>query len=231
VTPEQREELPIARRRVGAAEPDRRHGIYSRDGLADSYRNMEPTYFSTEADFRRWLSASHATAPDLLVGFWKKSTGKPSIDWPQARDQALCFGWIDGLRKSLGDEAYTIRFTPRRKGSIWSRVNVERYEALTAAKQMTAEGVRAYEENKHKTGLYSYEKPLAALSAAETKAFRGHKQAWTYWESQPPGYRKLVLNWITTAKRPETRAKRLATLIEDCQAGRRIAGYDWGKKS
>lgn len=191
---------------------------------------MEPRYFSTEAAFRRWLEKNHRSADELLVGFWKKGTGKPSIDWPQARDQALCFGWIDGLRKSLGDDAYTIRFTPRRQGSIWSKVNVERFAALKADGKMTAEGVRAYEENKHKSGLYSYEKSLASLSTNETKEFRKHKKAWSYWEEQPPGYRKLVLNWITTAKRPETRAKRLTTLIEDCAAGRRITGYDWRKK-
>jgi uncharacterized protein YdeI (YjbR/CyaY-like superfamily) len=189
-----------------------------------------PIYFPTAAEFRQWLEANHATAPELLVGFWKKGSGKASIDWPQARDQALCFGWIDGIRKSLGEDAYTIRFTPRRKGSIWSKVNVERYAALTASELMTPEGVRAYEENKHKSGLYSYEKPLASLTAEETKLFRKDKAAWGHWEAQPPGYRKLVLNWITTAKRPETRAKRLATLIEDCAAGRRIAGYDWKAK-
>ena len=197
---------------------------------ASSRQVPEPAFFSTEADFRRWLAANHDSAPELLVGFWKKSSGKPSIDWPQARDQALCFGWIDGIRKSLGDEAYTIRFTPRRKGSIWSKVNVARFNALSDDGQMTAEGVRAYEENKHKSGLYSYEKPLAKLTAAETKLLRATKAAWAYWQAQPPGYRKLVLNWITTAKRPETRAKRLATLIEDCTGGRRIAGYDWRKK-
>ncbi len=190
----------------------------------------KPTYFPTEADFRRWLAANHQTAPELLVGFWKKSTGKPSIDWPQARDQALCFGWIDGVRKSLGDDAFTIRFTPRRKGSIWSKVNVDRFNALKADGDMTPAGERAYEENKHKTGLYSYEKPLASLDAGEEKLFRTNKTAWIYWEEQPPGYRKVVLNWITSAKKPETRARRLATLIEDCAAGRRIAGYDWRKK-
>ena len=190
----------------------------------------KPTHFPTDADFRRWLKSNHETAPELLVGFWKKGTGKPSIDWPQARDQALCFGWIDGVRKSLGDDAYTIRFTPRRKGSIWSKVNVDRFKALTADGQMTPAGERAYEENKHKSGLYSYEKPLAALEAVETRLFRKNKKAWNFWEAQPPGYRKLVLNWITTARKPETRAKRLATLIEDSEAERRIAGYDWRKK-
>jgi uncharacterized protein YdeI (YjbR/CyaY-like superfamily) len=193
-------------------------------------QTAEPTFFPTEADFRRWLEANHETAPELLVGFWKKSTGRPSIDWPQARDQALCFGWIDGVRHSLGEEAYTIRFTPRRKGSIWSKVNVARYEALTAEGLMTPAGVQAYEENKGKSGLYSYEKPLAPLAADEEQSFRRNKAAWSHWESQPPGYRKLVLNWITTAKKPETRAKRLATLIEDSAGGRRIAGYDWRKK-
>jgi uncharacterized protein YdeI (YjbR/CyaY-like superfamily) len=191
---------------------------------------MKPTYFQTEGDFRRWLKANHETAAELLVGFWKKGTGKPSIDWPQARDQALCFGWIDGVRKSLGDDAYTIRFTPRRRGSIWSKINVERFAALQADGQMTAAGERAYEENKHKSGLYAYEKPLASLSREEEKHFRKAKTAWAYWDVQPPSYRRSVLNWITTAKKPETRVKRLATLIEDCAAGRRIAGYDWRKK-
>ena len=191
---------------------------------------MKPTFFATEADFRRWLEANHESADELLVGFWKKSSGEPSIDWPQARDQALCFGWIDGIRKSLGEDSYTIRFTPRRKGSIWSKVNVERFTALKDGGQMTAAGERAYERDRHKSGLYSYEKPLASLDAEEAKLFRKNKTAWAYWETQPPSYRKAVLNWITTAKKPETRAKRLATLIEDCAAGRRIAGYDWRKK-
>jgi uncharacterized protein YdeI (YjbR/CyaY-like superfamily) len=190
---------------------------------------QSPTYFATEADFRRWLQEHHETAAELLVGFWKKGSGKPSIDWPQARDQALCFGWIDGVRKSLGDEAYTIRFTPRRRGSIWSKVNVDRFEALKADGLMTAAGALAYEINKHNIGLYSYEKPLASLEPPEEKDLRKNRAAWAYWEKQPPGYRKLVLNWITTAKKPETRAKRLATLIEDCAAERRIAGYDWRK--
>ena len=191
---------------------------------------MEPTFFPTEADFRRWLAAHHGSADDLLVGFWKKGTGKPSIDWPQARDQALCFGWIDGVRKSLGDEAYTIRFTPRRPRSIWSKVNLERFEALKAQGQMTDAGERALRESKGPKGIYSYEKPLASFAPAEEKKFRADKTAWTYWEAQPAGYRKLVLNWVTTAKKPETRAKRLATLIDDSAAGRRIAGYDWRKK-
>ena len=190
----------------------------------------EPTSFATEAEFRQWLEANHETEPELLVGFWKKGSGKPSIDWPQARDQALCFGWIDGHRKSLGDDAYTIRFTPRRKGSVFSRVNVERFEALTAAGLMTPAGVRAYEENKHKTGIYSYERPLASLTADEQELFRRNRAAWANWENRPPGYRKQVLGWIAGAKRPETRAKRLAELIAVSAEGRRLPQYEWRKK-
>jgi uncharacterized protein YdeI (YjbR/CyaY-like superfamily) len=189
----------------------------------------QPTFFSTEVEFRRWLEANHETAPELLVGFWKKGSGKPSIDWPQARDQALCFGWIDGIRKSLGDNAYTIRFTPRRKGSIWSKVNVERFAALKAAGQMTAAGERAFEARK-KVGIYAYEKPLTSLTAEEEALFRKDKAAWADWEKRPPSYRKVVLNWITSAKKPETRAKRLATLIEVGASGEKIPGYDWQKK-
>jgi uncharacterized protein YdeI (YjbR/CyaY-like superfamily) len=191
---------------------------------------VKPTFFPTEADFRRWLEANHSSAPELLVGFWKKGSGKPSIDWPQARDQALCFGWIDGVRRSLGEDSYTIRFTPRRKGSIWSKVNVERYDALAAAGQMTPAGERAYEENKHKSGLYSYENEQKELTPAETALFSKHKAAWSYWEKQPAGYRRTVLHWVTSAKKPETRERRLAQLIEDSGAGRRIAQYDWRKK-
>jgi uncharacterized protein YdeI (YjbR/CyaY-like superfamily) len=191
---------------------------------------LEPTFFPTEADFRRWLAANHATSPELLVGFWKKGSGKPSIDWPQARDQALCFGWIDGIRKSLGDDAYAIRFTPRRKGSIWSKVNVARFEALRAAGLMTPAGERAYEENKHKSGVYSYENELKQLTADEEKLFRKNKAAWNDWEKRPPSYRKTVLGWITSAKKPETRAKRLDEVIAVSAEGRRVSQYDWQKK-
>lgn len=185
-----------------------------------------PAYFATAADFRAWLAANHASASELLVGFWKKSSGKPSLDWPQARDAALCFGWIDGVRKSLGEEAYTIRFTPRRKGSIWSNVNVARYDALTAEGLMTPAGVAAYEENKGRQGVYSYENALQELTPAETKQFRANRPAWADWQKRPPSYRKAVLHWIASAKREETRARRLATLIADSAAGRLIAGYD-----
>lgn len=191
---------------------------------------QQPVFFPTEPDFRRWLERYHQTADELLVGFWKKGTGRPSIDWPQARDQALCFGWIDGVRKSQGDDAYTIRFTPRRKGSIWSKVNVERFAALKAEGLMTFAGEKAYEENKAKSGLYAYERDLAALSADDEAQFRRHKAAWADWEKRPPGYRKTVLHWVTSAKKPETRARRLAILIAASAKGEKIPGYDIGKK-
>lgn len=189
-----------------------------------------PTYFATAAQFRAWLATNHLSAAELLVGFWKKASAKPSIDWPEARDAALCFGWIDGVRKSLGAEAYTIRFTPRRAGSIWSNVNVARYDALTADGLMTPAGVAAYEENKGRQGVYSYENALRELTAAETKSFKSNKPAWADWEKRPPSYRRAVLHWIASAKREETRARRLATLIADSAAGRMIAGYDIGRK-
>ena len=191
---------------------------------------MTPKFFPTESDFRGWLEANHRATPELLVGFWKKGSGRTSIDWPQARDQALCFGWIDGVRRSLGEEAYTIRFTPRRQGSILSKVNVERFAALKAQGLMTPAGERAYEENKARSGLYAYERELAALSNEDEALFRKHKAAWADWEKRPPGYRKTVLHWVTSAKRPETRAKRLAILIDSSAKGEKIPGYDIGRK-
>ena len=193
-------------------------------------RTPTPTFFPAQAGFRRWLDANHESADELLVGFWKKGSGKPSIDWPQARDQALCFGWIDGVRKSLGDEAYTIRFTPRRKGSIWSKVNVERFAALMAEGLMTAAGERAYDDETAKRGVYAYERPLAELTAVEEAAFRANAGAWADWDKRSPSYRKVVLHWVTSAKRPETRPRRLATLIACAAAGEKIPGYDIGRK-
>lgn len=192
--------------------------------------SAKPAFFATEAGFRNWLAANYESAPELLVGFWKKATGKRSIGWPEARDQALCFGWIDGVRKSLGDESYTIRFTPRRKGSIWSKVNVARFHALEADGRMTDAGARAFEPDREDKTHYSYEREARALPPEDVARFRKNKAAWADWEKRPPGYRKVVLHWITSAKKPETRARRLATLIEDSAAGRKIAGYDIGRK-
>jgi uncharacterized protein YdeI (YjbR/CyaY-like superfamily) len=190
-----------------------------------------PTYFERAADFRRWLERHHENTDELLVGFRKKATGLASIDWPQARDEALCFGWIDGIRRSLGPDSYTIRFTPRRKGSIWSKVNVARFDALKADGRMTPAGERAYEENRHRSGVYAYENALSALTAAETALFRKEKAAWADWEKRPPSYRKVALHWIASARKPETRARRLATLIADSAAGRKISRLDVGRRA
>ena len=192
--------------------------------------SQAPTFFATEADFRRWLDSNYETAPELLVGFWKKHTGKLSIDWPQARDQALCFGWIDGVTKSLGEEAYTVRFTPRRKSSIWSKVNLDRFAVLASEGLMTAAGQRALAESTGPSGVYAHERPLAELTPEEDKQFRANAAAWADWEQRPPGYRKVVLHGITSAKRPETRARRLATLIGSSAAGEKIPGYDTANK-
>src|SRR5687768_8900412 len=166
---------------------------------------MTPPFFETQADFRRWLEKHHEGADALLVGFHKKGSGLASIDWPQARDEALCFGWIDGIRKSLGETDYTIRFTPRRKGSIWSRVNIERFETLKAEGRMTEAGERAFAEGKERTDHYSYENAERRLGAAEEETFRANAAAWADFEARPPGYRKMALFWVTSAKRPETR--------------------------
>jgi len=183
-----------------------------------------PRFFETAADFRRWLERNHDTAGELLVGFWKKNTGRPSIDWPEARDQALCFGWIDGVRRSHGPDSYEIRFTPRRAGSLWSKVNLERVESLRAAGLMTEAGERALAAGK--PSAYSYEKEITTLSPAEEELFRADAAAWSDWQGRPPGYRRTALHWVTSAKRPETRARRLATLIADSAAGRKIGAAD-----
>src|SRR6187402_2873305 len=160
---------------------------------------MDPRFFAAPEDFRAWLSEYHASADELLVGFWKKDSGKPSIDWPQARDQALCFGWIDGVRKALGSESYTIRFTPRRAGSVWSKVNLERYDALQAEGAMTRAGEAAYEARRENRSHYSYETAPRELEPDEIAQFRANAKAWTDWEQRPRGYRKVVLHWVTSA--------------------------------
>ena len=190
----------------------------------------EPAFFATAAEFRRWLEEQHDSASELLVGFWKKGSGRASIDWPQARDQALCFGWIDGVRKSLGEESYTIRFTPRRVGSVWSRVNIDRFHALKAEGLMTPAGEQAFEAGKEDRSHYSYESEPRELEPGELARFKANASAWADWEKRPPGYRKVALHWVTSAKRAETRARRLAQLIDDSAAGRKIGVMDISRK-
>jgi len=183
-----------------------------------------PTFFATPAEFRAWFMTNHEVAQELWVGFYKKDSGRPSITWPESVDEALCFGWIDGIRKSVDAESYVIRFTPRKRGSIWSNVNIARAKALTSEKRMQPAGRRAFEaRDARKSGIYSFEqRETAAFDRGEVEQFRGNKAAWKFFEAQPPGYRRLVTYWVITAKKPETRARRLARLIADSADGQRI---------
>ncbi|MFO0811334.1 MAG: YdeI/OmpD-associated family protein [Gemmataceae bacterium] len=187
---------------------------------------MDPTFFATPAAFRKWLAANHATAAELWVGFHKKGTGRPSLTWPESVDEALCVGWIDGIRKSIDADSYKIRFTPRRATSVWSAVNVKRIGELMAEGRVLPAGIKAFEgRSAAKTGIYAYEqRGLAKLDATATKQFRASKAAWAYFQARPAGYRKLTTWWVVSAKKPETRQKRLAMLIECCAAGKPIPG-------
>ena len=193
---------------------------------------MKPTFFTTPADLRKWLNEHHESETELLVGFYKKDSGKPSITWPESVDEALCVGWIDGIRKGVDEESYTIRFTPRKSGSIWSAVNIARVEPLTQEGRMKPAGLKAFEKRReNKSGIYSYEqRDQIELSEAETTAFKANLKAWDFFESQPGSYRKAVLWWIVSAKKDETRAKRVATLIDDCANGQRIKQFTYGAK-
>lgn len=183
-----------------------------------------PKYFATPAKFRAWLEANHLKKSELLVGFYKTSSGKPSLTWPQSVDQALCFGWIDGVRRSIDGERYSIRFTPRKPTSIWSNINIAKVAALTKAGVMRPAGLEAFAaKSKTKQGVYSFERAEPAkLEPAQEQQFRADPKAWEYFEHQAPWYRRAALHWVTSAKREETRVKRLAQLISDSQQGQRI---------
>lgn len=185
---------------------------------------MPPTFFDSAQHFRAWLQDHHASATELIVGFRKVATGLPCMTWSESVDEALCFGWIDGVRKRIDDASYQIRFTPRRDGSIWSLVNVRKVQALSAQGRMQPAGLAAYEARKpEKTGIYAFERQKAAeLAADEVRAFKQHRGAWTYFEATPPGYRKVLTHWVCSAKRAETRTRRLEQLIRACAEKRRI---------
>jgi uncharacterized protein YdeI (YjbR/CyaY-like superfamily) len=185
----------------------------------------KPKFFATPAKFRDWLIAHHEDETELLVGFYKVGSGKPSMTWSESVDEALCFGWIDAVRRGLDDEAYTIRFTRRKPKSIWSAINVAKVEKLTAAGKMYAAGDRAFAlRTADRTGVYSFERAEAAqLTAAEQRTFERAKPAFKYFSGQAPWYQRSALHWVVSAKRPETRTRRLEQLIEDCGAERRLA--------
>jgi uncharacterized protein YdeI (YjbR/CyaY-like superfamily) len=185
---------------------------------------MNVVYFPTPAALRAWFEEHHGAASELWVGYYKKGSGKPSVTWPESVDEALCVGWIDGIRKSVDEDRYTIRFTPRRTGSVWSAVNVKRARALADQGRMLPAGLRAFEaRQENKSGIYSYEQRRAGLEEPYEGMLRKNKAAWAFFQAQAPSYRKAAGWWVVSAKKEETRLKRLATLIEASAAGRTIS--------
>jgi uncharacterized protein YdeI (YjbR/CyaY-like superfamily) len=185
---------------------------------------MAPTFFPTAALFRGWLERHAATATELLVGFWKIDSGQPSMTWPQSVDEALCFGWIDGVRKRIDDVSYTIRFTPRRPGSIWSGVNIAKMAELEVAGRLTDAGRRAFAaRTERKSVTYAYEqRQELALTADELALLQAHAVAWTFFARQAPSWRHKVTWWVLSAKQASTRSKRLEQLIAACGEGRKL---------
>ncbi|MCM3875091.1 MAG: YdeI/OmpD-associated family protein [Thermoanaerobaculia bacterium] len=184
---------------------------------------MKITFFPRPAGLRKWLEKNHATAKELLVGFYKKDSGKPSITWQESVDEALCVGWIDGVRKRVDEVSYTIRFSPRRPTSVWSAINIRRVAALSDEGRMKAPGLKAFERRReNRSGIYAYEQRRAQLEEPYASLLRKNESAWLFFEAQPPGYRKLMSWWILSAKKEETRHKRLETLIAESARGRRV---------
>ena len=184
---------------------------------------MKAKFFRTPKDFEIWLEKNHATATELWVGFYRKDSGKPSITWPESVDQALCFGWIDGIRKRIDEISYQIRFTPRRRGSIWSAINIKRAEELVRQKQMRPTGLKAFAARiENKSGIYSYEQRSTELNQPYAKLLKKNKAAWNFFEQQPPFYRKMIGWWIISAKKEETRMARVAKLISESAKGKRL---------
>lgn len=193
---------------------------------------MKPLFFATPSKFRAWFEKHHAETRELWVGFYKRGSGKPSITWPESVDQALCFGWIDGLRKSVDASSYTIRFTPRKPDSTWSAINIKRAKELAAQGLMSAAGLEAFEKRSdEKSAIYSYEQRKSAqLSDADSRRFRANQRAWEFFQSQPAWYRRTTAWWVISAKKEETRAKRLDTLIECSQRRESVAPLARPKK-
>lgn len=184
-----------------------------------------PKFFSTPKLFRAWLAKNHDRAPSLWVGYYRKDSGRRSISWPESVDEALCFGWIDGIRKKVDEISYKIRFTPRRPKSVWSAVNIGRIAALTAEGRMHAAGHAAFKRREETNSrVYSFEnRATAKLSAPDEREFKRDPAAWKFFQAQPPGYRRLAAWWIISARRTETRRARLERLITTSRARRRIS--------
>ena len=186
--------------------------------------SAEPIFFPTPAAFRNWLKKNHATCREQWIGFHRKASGRPSITWPESVDEALCVGWIDGLRKTIDAESYKIRFTPRKKESNWSAVNIGRVKELTKQGRMQPAGLAAFAQRKEtKSGIYAYEnRKTAVLDKVDEKRFRSNTRAWEFFQRQSAGYRQNVIWYLVTAKKTETRQRRLEQVIARSEAGRRM---------
>jgi uncharacterized protein YdeI (YjbR/CyaY-like superfamily) len=184
---------------------------------------INPAFFRAPAELREWLEQHHADASELWVGYYKVSSGSPSITWPESVDEALCFGWIDGIRKTIDEISYTIRFSPRKPGSTWSAVNIRRAQELIEQGRMHPTGLKAFQERReNRSGIYSYEQRQAQLPEEYSAKLEQDKPAWDFFQAQPDGYRKAVMWWIVSAKKEETRLKRLDQLIEDSAQSRMV---------
>jgi uncharacterized protein YdeI (YjbR/CyaY-like superfamily) len=184
---------------------------------------LKARFFPTPADFRKWLEKNHGTATELWVGFYKRDSGRASIRWPESVDEALCFGWIDGIRKSVDEISYKIRFTPRRRRSVWSAINIKRAQELTKEKRMRAAGLKAFAAKiENKSGIYSYEQRKAELPERYAKLLKKNKTAWSFFQEQSPSYRKMINWYIVSAKKEETRMQRLEKLITASAKKRRL---------
>lgn len=183
-----------------------------------------PKFFPNTQAFRKWFEVNASSAAELLVGYYKVATGKPSMSWSESVDEALCFGWIDGVRRRIDVEAYQIRFTPRRPTSIWSAINIAKVEKLRAEGRMRPAGEAAFQHRREaRSELYAYEQEaLAELSVDELREFQRNKQAWRFFENSPPSHKQVVLHWICGAKKPETPYRRFTKLLEACAAGQRL---------
>lgn len=184
---------------------------------------MKATFFPTQEKFRAWLEKHYQTETELLVGFYKVSSKKPTMSWSESVDQALCFGWIDGIRKTIDDESYTIRFTPRKKSSIWSAINIKKVEQLTKAGLMKEAGLKAFEfRSEERSRIYSHEKEAYILNPEFEKQFKANQPAWDYFNKQAPSYKKVMIHWIMSAKQEKTRVSRLEKAINISEEQKRM---------
>lgn len=187
---------------------------------------MKPRFFRKPAELRAWLARHHASATELVVGFYRRQSGRPGVSWPESVDEALCFGWIDGVRRRIDAASYTIRFTPRKRGSVWSAINIRRAGVLAAAGRLEAAGQRALEARRaNRSGVYSYEQRPTELAAPYSALLAKNRAAKRFFDAQPPSYRRAAIWWVLSAKREETRLRRLATLTELSAAGNWIPQF------